>query len=187
MTGSRNWGVWVIGWALVVLEYMSKNRPNPFHTAVFFLEKSCEILLLENFPIFQIRNISKDIFNIFFVRTRNILDKIWSNFGEMSEKDILNTKKKCNIFLLQKFPIFPIWKISKDVFRTLLWGPETVRKKYRVGFEIFPKRLFFLFSEKKVTKFFYWKNFRLFQFGRFQQMSSRLFCGDQKQSGKNIE
>ena len=96
-------------------------------------------------------------------------------------------KKKLRNFLVEKLPIFSFRHILKDVFKTLLWGPETVRKKYRVGSEIFPKRVFFLFSGKKVAKFFYWKNFRLFQFGTFQKMSSRLFCGDQKQSGKNIE
>ena len=96
-------------------------------------------------------------------------------------------KKSCEIFLFEKLPIFSFRHILKDVFKTLLWGPETVRKKYRVGSEIFPKRVFFLFSGKKVAKFFYWKNFRLFQFGTFQKMSSRLFCGEQKQSGKNIE
>ena len=106
---------------------------------------------------------------------------------QFSSPVIFSKKKSCEIFLLEKLPIFSFRHILKDVFKTLLWGPETVRKKYRVGLEIFPKRLFFLFSEKKVAKFFYGKNFRLFQFGTFQKMSSRLFCGEQKQSGKNIE
>ena len=56
-------------------------------------------------------------------------------------------KKKFEIFLLEKFPIFPIRNIPKDVFQTLLWGAETIRKKYRVVFEIFSKRLFFLTSK----------------------------------------
>ena len=34
---------------------------------------------------------------------------------------------------------------------------------------------------------FEWKIFRFFQFGEFLNMSSKVFCGDQKQSGKNIE
>ena len=50
-------------------------------------------------------------------------------------------KKKVRNFLVEKLPIFSFRHILKDVFKTLLWGPETVRKKYRVGLEIFPKRL----------------------------------------------
>ena len=127
-----------------------------FFAQPLFLKRKLRNFFIGKFSDFSYPEHFKRYLQHFFVRTRNNLDKIWSSFGEMSEKDIFNTKQKYNIFLWQKFPIFPIWKISKDVFRTLLWGPETVRKKYRVGFEIFPKRLFFLFSGKKVAKFFYW-------------------------------
>ena len=46
-------------------------------------------------------------------------------------------------FWMENFPIFPIQKLLKYVFKSLLWGPETIRKKYRVVFEIFPKTMFF--------------------------------------------
>ena len=55
---------------------------------------------------------------------------------------------------MEKLPIFSFRHILKDVFKTLLWGPETVRKKYRVGSEIFPKRVFFCSQEKKLRNFF---------------------------------
>ena len=49
-------------------------------------------------------------------------------------------KIKLGDFWVENFPIFPIQKLSKDVFKSLLWGPG---KKYWALFEIFPKTLFF--------------------------------------------
>jgi len=46
-------------------------------------------------------------------------------------------------FRVENFPIFPIWKVPKYVFKCLLWGPETIKKKYWILFEIFPKTMFF--------------------------------------------
>ena len=65
---------------------------------------------------------------------------VFSNFQKIK-------KKLLDDFWLEKFPIFPIRNIPKDVFQTLLWGAETTRKKYWVVFEIFSKRLFFLTSK----------------------------------------
>ena len=38
--------------------------------------------------------------------------------------------KSCEIFLLEKFPIYFFQNIPKDVFQLLLGGPKTMRKKY---------------------------------------------------------
>ena len=56
---------------------------------------------------------------------------------------------------MENFPIFPIRKVPENVLKTLLWGAETIRKKYWVVFEIFLKSMFFsAFSEKYVRNFF---------------------------------
>ena len=45
-----------------------------------------------------------------------------------------------------QIPDFPMWNISKDIFKHIIWEEETMRKKYGVVFEKFPKMMFFVFS-----------------------------------------
>ena len=151
---------------------------------------------MENFPIFPIQKVPGNVLKTLLWGPETIRKKYWVVF-EIFLKTMffrLFQKIKFEIFLLEKFPIFPIRKVPEDVFRSLLWGPKAIRKKYRVLFEIFPKSWFFCpqnaskFGKKaSYSKFFYWKNFWFFQFGNFQKMFSNLFCGDQKQSRKNIK
>ena len=79
----------------------------------------------------------------------------------------ITQKKTLGDFWVEKFPNFPIRKVPENVFKTLLWGPETIRKKYWVVFEIFLKRIFvfvFFFKEKK--------NVRRFLSGKFSDFSN---------------
>jgi len=49
-------------------------------------------------------------------------------------------KNKVHNYILEKYQIFPILNIPKDVFKTILWGGDTIKLKYLVVFEIFSKR-----------------------------------------------
>ena len=64
--------------------------------------------------------------------TRNNQEKILSSFRDISQKDVFFDLKKKTLgdFLVENFPIFPIQNIPEYVFKTLLWGPEPIRKKY---------------------------------------------------------
>ena len=52
-------------------------------------------------------------------------NKVAIIFGFQNSAPIAN-----DIFLLEKLPIFPIRKLSEDVFKPLLWGPEPIKEKY---------------------------------------------------------
>ena len=74
-------------------------------------------------------------------------------------------KKTLGDFLVENFPIFPIQNIPEYVFKTLLWGPEPIRKKYWAVFEIFTKIMIFstFFSKKTKTLGDFWvQNFPIF-------------------------
>ena len=45
---------------------------------------------------------------------------------------------------MEKIPFWLFWNIPKNALKGLLRGPETIRRKYWVVFEIFLKRSFFL-------------------------------------------
>ena len=81
------------------------------------------------------------------------------------DQNFFSKKKSCEIFLLEKFPIFFSKFFSKHVFITLVRGPKTTRKKYLVVFEKFEKSLK-KFSRKRgfliLTKFFEKKNIPIF-------------------------
>ena len=76
-------------------------------------------------------------------------------------------KKTLGDFLVENFPIFPIQNIPEYVFKTLLWGPEPIRKKYWAVFEIFTKIMIFstFFSKKN-------KNIRRFLSAKFSDFSN---------------
>ena len=104
-------------------------------------------------------------------------------------------KLKFENFLLEKFPIFPILNVPQYVFKTLLWGPKSIRKKYWVVFEIFLKRMLKakywkagpyralkIVDQKTVTKFFYWKDFRFFFLKLCLHNSSKRTKNNQKKT-----
>ena len=65
-------------------------------------------------------------------------------------------------FWVENFPIFPIQKVPKNASKTLLWGPETIRKKYWVVFEIFLKTMFFRLFQKIKFEIFLLEKFPIF-------------------------
>ena len=90
--------------------------------------------------------------------------RLRENAKKKYRKHVEKTSKTW-FFLLVNFLIFPIQKIPKYGFQTLLLGPETLRKKCWVGFEILPKSMFFkFFLKNKVRNFVIGKFFRFFLF-----------------------
>ena len=63
------------------------------------------------------------------------------------QSPFFSTKKLREIFLLEKFPIYFFLNIPKDVFKSLLRGRETIKKKYREVLEKFPKNMVFWTSK----------------------------------------
>ena len=54
---------------------------------------------------------------------------------------------------MENFPISSNRNVPRNFLKTLLWGPETIRRKYRVVFEIFLKIIFFFKRKKNVRRF----------------------------------
>ena len=111
-----------------------------------------EIFYINKFPMFPIRNIPKDVFKTLLLgaetirKCRRVVSEIFPKTSFFLTWNRWQ-KKLFEIFYIKKNPIFPIRNIPKDVFKTLLWGAETIRKTCLVVSEIFPKRLFFLTSK----------------------------------------
>ena len=134
-----------------MLEYMSKNRPNP-HSRVFSRKKLLNFVI-GKFSDFSYPEHFKRYIQHFSVRTRNNLDKIWSSFGEMSEKDIFNTKKKCNIFIT-KISDFSNLKNFIRCLQNSSLGTRNSQEKISCRFgDISEKIVFFVLGKKSCVLF----------------------------------
>ena len=96
----------------------------------FYLRNPFILFLTKNWPNYQLKSKLKNGPNHQYYRAL-----------------FFSTKKLREIFLLEKFPIYFFLNIPKDVFKSLLRGRETIKKKYREVLEKFPKNMVFWTSK----------------------------------------
>ena len=109
----------------VVRNFLKKNKFDFFSR--FFQQMSSKLFQRDTKQLRK--NIEQFFRNMFF-------------FVKKSKKS--SKKKSCSNFF-DKFKIFYFFEFfSKNVLKTLLGGKETIRKKYRIAFEIFWKHMVFL-------------------------------------------